>query len=118
MSTTETKAVPAGRWALDPVHSTIGFAVGYMAGTFTGGFSQFGPHGRRFQGIGEGRFGPVQRPGSCSPSPVARVLRRRALPAGCLRVERDRTHWQPDRIDGEITIKGRRSVYACRRMRQ
>src|SRR5882762_4154221 len=30
MSTTETKAVPAGRWALDPVHSTIGFAVGYM----------------------------------------------------------------------------------------
>ncbi len=41
MSTTETQALPAGRWALDPVHSTIGFAVAYMAGTFTGGFSQF-----------------------------------------------------------------------------
>src|SRR5258705_3446467 len=41
MSTTETQAIPAGTWALDPVHSTIGFAVGYMAGTFTGGFSQF-----------------------------------------------------------------------------
>ena len=38
MSTTETQAVPAGTWALDPVHSTVGFAVGYMAGTFTGGF--------------------------------------------------------------------------------
>ena len=41
MSTTETQAVPAGTWALDPVHSTIGFAVGYMAGTFTGGFGDF-----------------------------------------------------------------------------
>jgi polyisoprenoid-binding protein YceI len=42
MSTTETQAVPAGTWALDPVHSTIGFAVGYMAGTFIGGFGDFG----------------------------------------------------------------------------
>jgi polyisoprenoid-binding protein YceI len=41
MSTTETQAVPAGTWAVDPVHSTIGFAVGYMAGTFTGTFSDF-----------------------------------------------------------------------------
>jgi polyisoprenoid-binding protein YceI len=41
MSTTETQVVPAGTWAFDPVHSTIGFAVGYMAGRFTGGFSQF-----------------------------------------------------------------------------
>jgi hypothetical protein len=32
MSTTE---------ALDPVHSTLGFAVGYMAGTFTAGFGDF-----------------------------------------------------------------------------
>jgi polyisoprenoid-binding protein YceI len=41
MSTTETQAVPAGTWAVDLVHSTIGFAVGYMAGTFTGTFSDF-----------------------------------------------------------------------------
>ena len=41
MSTTTTQAVPAGTWALDPVHSTIGFAVGYMAGTFTGSFGDF-----------------------------------------------------------------------------
>jgi hypothetical protein len=40
MSTTETKAVPAGTWAPDPVHSTLGFAVRYLAGTFTGSFSQ------------------------------------------------------------------------------
>jgi polyisoprenoid-binding protein YceI len=41
MSTTATQAVPAGTWTVDPVHSSIGFAVGYMAGTFTGGFSDF-----------------------------------------------------------------------------
>jgi hypothetical protein len=41
MSTTETQAVPAGTWALDPVHSAIGFTVGYMAGTFTGAFGDF-----------------------------------------------------------------------------
>jgi polyisoprenoid-binding protein YceI len=41
MSTTETHAIPTGTWALDPVHSTLGFAVGYMAGTFTAGFGDF-----------------------------------------------------------------------------
>lgn len=41
MSTTETQAVPAGVWAVDKVHSNIGFAVDYMAGSFTGSFSEF-----------------------------------------------------------------------------
>ena len=41
MSTTETQVVPAGTWAVDAVHSNIGFAVAYMAGTFTGTFSDF-----------------------------------------------------------------------------
>lgn len=41
MSTTELQAVPTGRWAADKVHSDIAFAVKYMAGTFTGGFSDF-----------------------------------------------------------------------------
>ena len=41
MSTTETEALPAGTWSVDRVHSTIGFAVEYMAGTFTGTFTDF-----------------------------------------------------------------------------
>jgi polyisoprenoid-binding protein YceI len=41
MSTTDTQVVPAGTWAVDKVHSDIGFAVNYMAGTFTGSFSDF-----------------------------------------------------------------------------
>ena len=41
MSTTETQAVPAGSWAVDKVHSSIGFSVAYMAGTFAGTFADF-----------------------------------------------------------------------------
>jgi polyisoprenoid-binding protein YceI len=39
MSTTETMtAAPVGTWQLDPVHSSVGFEVDYMAGTFKGSF--------------------------------------------------------------------------------
>ena len=41
MSTTDTQVIPAGIWAVDKVHSNIGFAVDYMAGTFTGSFDEF-----------------------------------------------------------------------------
>jgi polyisoprenoid-binding protein YceI len=41
MSTTETQALPSGTWSVDPVHSSVGFGVDYMAGTFTGTFSDF-----------------------------------------------------------------------------
>ena len=34
-------AVPTGTWSADKVHSTVGFAVPYMAGTFQGTFSDF-----------------------------------------------------------------------------
>ncbi|MBD0330701.1 MAG: YceI family protein [Thermoleophilia bacterium] len=41
-SITETRtALPAGTWKADPVHSDIGFALDYMAGTFRGTFSRF-----------------------------------------------------------------------------
>src|SRR5688500_16121684 len=39
MSTTEIATfAPAGTWTVDPVHSTVGFEVAYMAGTFCGTF--------------------------------------------------------------------------------
>jgi polyisoprenoid-binding protein YceI len=43
MSTTvqQQAIVPAGTWHADPVHSDLGFAVDYMAGTFRGTFSRF-----------------------------------------------------------------------------
>jgi polyisoprenoid-binding protein YceI len=40
MTTDTQQAVPTGTWNLDPVHSTIAFAVDYMSGTFQGSFSK------------------------------------------------------------------------------
>ena len=34
----DTQVVPAGTWSIDKVHSSIGFAIDYMAGTFQGSF--------------------------------------------------------------------------------
>ncbi len=88
MSTTETQAVPAGTWAVDPVHSTIGFAVGYMAGTFTGTSGDFAAVVTDGVLTGSAKVASVQVNDreSRGPSPVARVLRRRALPGAGLRV--------------------------------
>jgi polyisoprenoid-binding protein YceI len=41
MTTQEQTALPTGTWNADPVHSTIAFAIDYMAGTFQGSFSKF-----------------------------------------------------------------------------
>ncbi|MGH3015125.1 MAG: YceI family protein [Gaiellaceae bacterium] len=38
MSTMETTIAPTGTWALDLVHSTVGFEVAYLVGTFKGQF--------------------------------------------------------------------------------
>src|SRR2546428_1029886 len=40
-SQTTQQALPTGGWSGDTVHSTVGFAVPYMAGTFQGTFSDF-----------------------------------------------------------------------------
>jgi polyisoprenoid-binding protein YceI len=41
MSTVDTQVLPTGTWQVDKVHSSIGFAIDYMAGTFHGTFSDF-----------------------------------------------------------------------------
>ena len=42
MSTTQQTGIPTGTWTLDPVHSSIGFAVPYSGvGTFRGTFEDF-----------------------------------------------------------------------------
>jgi polyisoprenoid-binding protein YceI len=41
VSTTQTLTIaPAGTWRLDPVHSSVGFEVDYLAGTFKGDFRE------------------------------------------------------------------------------
>ena len=41
MSYATRQAIPGGTWSVDKIHSTVGFAVPYMAGTFQGTFSDF-----------------------------------------------------------------------------
>jgi polyisoprenoid-binding protein YceI len=41
MNTVDTQVLPPGTWQLDKVHSSVGFAVSYMAGTFRGTFTDF-----------------------------------------------------------------------------
>jgi len=41
MSIVDTQVLPTGTWQVDKVHSSSGFAVDYMAGTFHGTFSDF-----------------------------------------------------------------------------
>jgi len=41
MSTVDTQVLPSGTWLLDKVHSSVAFAVDYMAGTFRGTFGDF-----------------------------------------------------------------------------
>ena len=42
MSTTQTTGIPTGIWNVDPVHSSIGFAIQYAGvGTFRGTFDEF-----------------------------------------------------------------------------
>jgi polyisoprenoid-binding protein YceI len=58
MSTIQT-TIPAGTWNLDPVHSTVGFEVDYLAGTFRGQFRDahaqlaLGDSGARMEGTAE-----------------------------------------------------------------
>jgi polyisoprenoid-binding protein YceI len=40
ITTEPVRALPTGTWALDPVHSTIGFEVEYLSGTFRGQFRE------------------------------------------------------------------------------
>jgi polyisoprenoid-binding protein YceI len=39
VTTATRETLPAGSWALDPIHSTIGFEVSYLVGTFRGQFT-------------------------------------------------------------------------------
>src|SRR4051794_12462401 len=41
MSTITEQSIPTGTWNVDLVHSNVGFAVDYMAGTFQGTFAKF-----------------------------------------------------------------------------
>jgi polyisoprenoid-binding protein YceI len=108
MSTTELQVVPSGTWAADKVHSDIAFAVKYLAGTFTGSFSDF--DAELADGVlrGSARVESIQvkEPNLAAHLQAPDFFDAERHPeisfeSGDIRREGDRLT-----IDGEITIKG------------
>jgi len=116
MSTTETQAVPAGTWTVDSVHSSIGFSVGYMAGTFTGTFSDFDAVVTDGVLTGSAKVASVQvkDPNLEAHLQSPEFFDAERYPELAFESNAIERTGNRIRIDGEITIKGRRSVYACR----
>lgn len=108
MSTTETQALPAGTWSVDKIHSNVGFAVDYMAGTFTGTFSDFDAVVTDGALRGSAKVASVQVK---DPNLAAHLQspdffdaeRNPELTFESASIERD---GDAMRIDGQITIKG------------
>ena len=108
MSTTEVQALPTGTWTLDKVHSNIGFAIDYMAGTFTGSFSDFDAELRDGVLRGSARVSSIQVK---DPNLEAHLQspeffdaeRHPELTFESKSIRRDGERLQ---IDGEVTMKG------------
>jgi polyisoprenoid-binding protein YceI len=108
MSTTDTQVVPAGTWAVDKVHSTVGFAIKYLAGTFQGSFTDFDAE------LSDGKLNGSARVSSISvndPNLVAHLQAPDFFDAERhpeLEFEANDIRRDGDRltIDGQVTIKG------------
>lgn len=108
MSTTQIEAVPAGTWSADKVHSTVGFAVKYMVGTFQGSFSDFDAELRDGVLKGSARVASIEVK---DPNLAAHLQGPDFFDAERhpeLTFEANEIKREGDRleIDGEITIKG------------
>jgi polyisoprenoid-binding protein YceI len=108
MSTTETQALPTGAWSVDRVHSDVGFAVAYMAGTFTGTFSDFDVSVTDGVLQGSAKVASVQvkdpnLEGHLQSPDFFDAERHPELTFRSNSIERDGDELK---IDGEITIKG------------
>ena len=108
MSGVDTQVLPSGTWQVDKVHSSIGFAVDYMAGTFHGTFSDFDAAVTEGVLRGSAKVASVQ----VKDENLAAHLQspdffdaqaHPELTFTCTAITRDDDHVT---IDGEITIKG------------
>lgn len=108
MSTTDTQVLPAGTWTLDKVHSHVGFAVDYMAGTFTGSFDDIEAEVRDGVLKGSAKVASVNvkdenLAGHLQSPDFFDAERNPELTFESKSIDRDGDNLK---IDGEITIKG------------
>jgi polyisoprenoid-binding protein YceI len=108
MSTTETQVLPIGTWSVDPVHSSVGFGVEYMAGTFTGTFSNFdvSVSGGVLHGSAKVASVQVKDPSLEAHLQTPDFFDAERYPELSFRSNSIERHGEELKIDGEITIKG------------
>jgi polyisoprenoid-binding protein YceI len=108
MSTTDTQVVPAGTWTADKVHSDIAFAVDYLAGTFTGSFSEFDAEVSDGVLRGSAKVASVQvkEPNLAAHLQAPDFFDSERHPEITFESKDIRSEGDRVKIDGEITIKG------------
>ncbi len=108
MSITESQVVPAGTWTADKVHSTVAFAVKYMAGTFQGSFSEFDAELRdgTLQGSATVSSIQVKDPNLEAHLQAPDFFDAERHPEIRFASKDIRPEGEQLRIDGEVTIKG------------
>jgi polyisoprenoid-binding protein YceI len=108
MSTTETQALPTGTWSVDPVHSSVGFGVEYMAGTFSGTFNEFDVAitDGVLQGSAKVASVQVKDPNLEAHLQTPDFFDAERHPELSFRSNSIERHGEELKIDGEITIKG------------
>jgi polyisoprenoid-binding protein YceI len=107
-NTTQSQTLPAGTWSADKVHSSVGFAVDYMVGTFQGSFSDFDAEVTDGGLRGSARVASIE---VREPNLAAHLQapdffdaqRHPELTFEAREIQRDGDRL---RIDGEVTIKG------------
>jgi polyisoprenoid-binding protein YceI len=108
MSVTELQVVPSGTWTADKVHSDIAFAVKYLAGTFTGSFTEFDAQVNDGVLRGSAKVASVQvkEPNLAAHLQAPDFFDAERHPE--IKFESKKIDREGDRltIDGEITIKG------------
>jgi polyisoprenoid-binding protein YceI len=114
MTTTTTQtALPEGTWNLDPVHSTVGFAVDYMVGTFTGTFSpvdaqvELSEDGQRLTGTAPVSGVKVQDENLTAHLQSPDFFDAERAPEITFASREIRRDGDRVEIDGDLTIKGR-----------
>ena len=104
----DTQVVPAGTWSGDKVHSRVGFAIDYMAGTFQGSFGDVDAEVKDGVLLGSAKVSSIQvndpnLAGHLQAPDFFDAERHPELTFESKNIRRDGDRLT---IDGEITIKG------------
>lgn len=112
MSTQILTVAPAGTWQLDPVHSHVGFEIGYLGGAFKGEFQKVAAKltqddlGARLEGVAEVGSVDVKDENLAAHLLAPDFFDAERHPQLRFSAEQMALDGEVVTVDGEITIKG------------